>query len=163
MGISFSCPFANLDDLNSRLESYLVRTISFGSDGRTALQPINFDNQIPEQSKMLRSLGSGKMIIEGTLSFKRRELEAKLALKSPVFDKEDKMMIRSERLRSRDETPDKLHSINSQIVPPEYGEHRDRAALKLQKTYKSFRTRRQLADCAVLVEQRWYGSSNTRA
>lgn len=32
---------------------------------------------------------------------------------------------------------------------------RDLAALKLQKTYKSFRTRRQLADCAVLVEQRW--------
>ncbi|XP_009798415.1 IQ domain-containing protein IQM6-like [Nicotiana sylvestris] len=159
MGISFSCPFANLDDLNSRLESYLVRTISFGSDGRTTLQPINFVNQIPEQSKMLRSLGSGKMIIEGTLSFKRRELEAKLALKSPVFDKEDKMMIRSDSRRSRDETPDKLHSIsekNSQIVPPEYGEHRDRAALKLQKTYKSFRTRRQLADCAVLVEQRWW-------
>ncbi|KAG0485521.1 hypothetical protein HPP92_009600 [Vanilla planifolia] len=30
------------------------------------------------------------------------------------------------------------------------------AALKLQKVYKSFRTRRQLADCAVLVEQRWW-------
>ena len=32
---------------------------------------------------------------------------------------------------------------------------RDQAALKLQKVYKSFRTRRQLADCAVLAEQRW--------
>ncbi|MED6106217.1 IQ domain-containing protein iqm6 [Stylosanthes scabra] len=30
------------------------------------------------------------------------------------------------------------------------------AALKLQKVYKSFRTRRQLADCAVLAEQRWW-------
>ena len=28
-------------------------------------------------------------------------------------------------------------------------------ALRLQKVYKSFRTRRQLADCAVLVEQSW--------
>ncbi|CAH1452367.1 unnamed protein product [Lactuca virosa] len=33
---------------------------------------------------------------------------------------------------------------------------RDLAALKLQKTYKSFRTRRQLADCAILVEHRWW-------
>ncbi|KAL5683021.1 hypothetical protein ACJX0J_009406, partial [Zea mays] len=30
------------------------------------------------------------------------------------------------------------------------------AAVRLQKVYKSFRTRRQLADCAVLVEQRWW-------
>lgn len=33
--------------------------------------------------------------------------------------------------------------------------HHHLAALKLQKTYKSFRTRRQLADCAILVEHRW--------
>lgn len=30
------------------------------------------------------------------------------------------------------------------------------AAIKLQKVYKSFRTRRKLADCAVLIEQSWY-------
>ena len=30
------------------------------------------------------------------------------------------------------------------------------AAIKLQKVYKSFRTRRKLADCAVLIEQRWW-------
>ncbi|XP_037426198.1 IQ domain-containing protein IQM5-like [Triticum dicoccoides] len=30
------------------------------------------------------------------------------------------------------------------------------AAVRVQKVYKSFRTRRQLADCAVLVEQRWW-------
>lgn len=32
---------------------------------------------------------------------------------------------------------------------------RHEAALRLQKTYKSFRTRRQIADCAVIAEQRW--------
>ncbi|KAE9615946.1 hypothetical protein Lalb_Chr04g0260601 [Lupinus albus] len=30
------------------------------------------------------------------------------------------------------------------------------AALKLSNVYKSFQTRRQLADCAILVEQSWW-------
>lgn len=31
----------------------------------------------------------------------------------------------------------------------------DAAAIKLQKVYKSYRTRRNLADCAVVVEELW--------
>ncbi|KAJ6425722.1 hypothetical protein OIU84_026323 [Salix udensis] len=38
----------------------------------------------------------------------------------------------------------------------ESGNQRHQAALTLQKVYKSFRTRRQLADCAIAVEQRWW-------
>lgn len=48
-----------------------------------------------------------------------------------------------------------MHSKNmSEIDFPAVSRHL--AAIRLQKTYKSFRTRRQLADCAVLVEQRWW-------
>lgn len=36
------------------------------------------------------------------------------------------------------------------------GSPKHEAATKLQKVYKSFRTRRKLADCAVLIEQSWY-------
>lgn len=32
----------------------------------------------------------------------------------------------------------------------------DAAALKLQKVYKSYRTRRNLADCAVVIEELWF-------
>ncbi|KAL3615895.1 IQ domain-containing protein iqm2 [Castilleja foliolosa] len=40
------------------------------------------------------------------------------------------------------------------ILDPNSPQHE--AAIRLQKVYKSFRTRRKLADCAVLIEQSWW-------
>ena len=37
----------------------------------------------------------------------------------------------------------------------EANEEKDTAATRLQKFYKSYRTRRNLADCAVVVEELW--------
>ncbi|CAN4109298.1 unnamed protein product [Withania somnifera] len=158
MGITYSCPFTNFDDSDTKLESVLVRTLSFGNDAmRNALPPINFNDQNPQQSKMLKSYGSGKMLLEGTLSYKRRELEAKIGL--TAVDKEEKTMSRSDGLTSSEDISEEKHNMpgeNTEMIPLVCEKQRDEAAVKLQKTYKSFRTRRRLADCAILVEQRWW-------
>ncbi|KAJ1377322.1 hypothetical protein SESBI_49015 [Sesbania bispinosa] len=47
-----------------------------------------------------------------------------------------------------------VETIQSALSNPNSPKHI--VALKLQKVYKSFRTRRKLADCAILVEQSWW-------
>ncbi|KAF5747744.1 hypothetical protein HS088_TW05G00471 [Tripterygium wilfordii] len=153
MGVTFSCPLADMDDLESRFEAALVRSISF-DDG-----DIRFNGQDLENSAM-KSYGSGKIIFEGSLSFKGRELETLFSFKTPTADAENDMFLSSPTVKNGD-NGDQLprfdhlseNKLDSSTLKPET--HRYQAALKLQKVYKSFRTRRKLADCAVLVEQRW--------
>ncbi|KAK6149258.1 hypothetical protein DH2020_016783 [Rehmannia glutinosa] len=150
MGMTLSCPFANLDDLDSQLESYLVRSISFGGEDAKFSRSVSFDG--PDSTPFrLKSFGSGKMILKGSVSFKGKDLEAKISLESPPSKPEEHTMIRSFSFRTTN--ADNMPETN---LPSDSVKNRHLAALKLQKTYKSFRTRRQLADCAVLVEQRWW-------
>ncbi|XP_058204801.1 IQ domain-containing protein IQM6 isoform X2 [Rhododendron vialii] len=159
MGIPFSCPFTDLDDLDRRLEAYLMRSMSFesfdGSEIGTALRSVSFNGRDSEPA-IMRSFGSGKMILEGSLSLNGRELETTFSFRAPS-DTEENAFVRCSSSMSR-ENGEKLPTSSKMSKMPslESDNRRFHAALRLQKVYKSFRTRRQLADCAVLVEQRWW-------
>lgn len=150
MGIYFSCPFAEYIDVESGLESIVVKSINFGDDdAKTPVRSISFKSQDSETT-ILKSLGSGKMTIEASVSFKNRELEKMVSLASN--SQQSKLM--DNQSPGSDGGMVKIQSLP--ILDPTHPQHG--AALKLQKVYKSFRTRRKLADCAVLVEQSWYVS-----
>ncbi|KAL5563564.1 hypothetical protein UlMin_033311 [Ulmus minor] len=163
MGISFSCPFAEYNDLENGLESVIVKSINFGDEqAKTPVRSVSFNSRDSEPT-ILKSIGSGKMALETSVSFKGREFEKMVSLNVPLLDKEKKMAIVSISSNTSRKQIDVQSSIldspvgliqHSPLSDPAKDKHM--AALKLQKVYKSFRTRRKLADCAVLVEQSWW-------
>ncbi|KAF4357540.1 hypothetical protein G4B88_026919 [Cannabis sativa] len=154
MGISFSCPFANYSDVETGLESMIVNSISFGDEqAKTPLRSVSF-NSTDLEPTILKSIGSGKkMTLETSVSFKGSDLDKIILVKVPSLDKkEQNMAIVSSTISNRKQ----LDSQYSKPLIPDPASTKHMAALKLQKVYKSFRTRRKLADCAVLVEQSWW-------
>ncbi|XP_011048213.1 PREDICTED: uncharacterized protein LOC105142332 [Populus euphratica] len=161
MGISSSCPFSKYSDVDTGLESVIVKSISFGDDeAKTPVRLISFGDQDFEPA-ISKSLRSGKMVVERSVSFKGGELERMMSIRASPLDKEEDASTKSVSINSQemDNQPlmsdDGLEMIRkSAIFNPKSPKHE--AAVKLQKVYKSFRTRRKLADCAVLVEQSWW-------
>ncbi|GMI74280.1 hypothetical protein like AT3G13600 [Hibiscus trionum] len=149
MGVGFSWPFdkcSSTEMENGSLESITVKSISFGDEGiKTPLRSISFKISDSEPT-ILKSLGSGKMILEGSVSFKGRDLDKPESFKNKAMD------IQSPRGQNPDFFPESPRK--SQVSDPNNPQME--AAIRLQKVYKSFRTRRKLADCAVLVEQSWW-------
>jgi hypothetical protein len=145
MGILFSCP---ADDYDPMEEGILEPSASSGG-GEPAI---------------LRALGSRKLLIQGSLSFKRAQLDDNY---SGSLQVETEISIKTADIAAAPDSP----ATVAPLVPRELARvmradgvsgsgaespKHEAAALRLQKVYKSFRTRRQLADAAVLVEQSWW-------
>ncbi|KAM0924412.1 hypothetical protein ACQ4PT_004904 [Festuca glaucescens] len=141
MGMLFSCP-VEVDD-----ECGLIAEGS-GVVGEAA-------------TVLKASLSSGKLRIEGSLSFKREQqspagslqVETKISIStSPCDAVTAPLPVPAPRELVRTRFADAAAAVAG---APESPKH-EAAAVTLQKVYKSFRTRRRLADCAVLVEQNWW-------
>ncbi|CAH8369965.1 unnamed protein product [Eruca vesicaria subsp. sativa] len=144
MGVSFSCPFAEQEDVEAALDSITVKSISLGDDDecKTPKRSVNFNDKTLEPT-ILKSVGSGgKMVVEKSVSFKGMQLERMISLNRSVL--------------KEDHTKENGFELDNAISVLDPSNPKHEAAIKLQKVYKSFRTRRKLADCAVLVEQSWW-------
>ncbi|KAK1287149.1 hypothetical protein QJS10_CPB19g00833 [Acorus calamus] len=166
MGISFSCPGSDYDSLEEHVEAMSFK----GDDVQTTIRSVSFKGCDSEPT-IIKAL-SGKMLIEGSVSFKSTEsdpfqVETTISISSPTSDKKFVRSISFKRVESGRlkvdspkgvvwEPPPMLEATSDPLKETIGDPTSHEAAVKVQKVYKSFRTRRKLADCAVLVEQRWW-------
>ncbi|KAK1429223.1 hypothetical protein QVD17_11429 [Tagetes erecta] len=93
------------------------------------------------------------MVLQGSLSFSMKKMDSVLPIEFSSSSSTNNECLNALNF---EKTLSEPNFIWPESPLPEPLMKRHLAALKLQKTYKSFRTRRQLADCAILVEHRWW-------
>ncbi|KAK4777790.1 hypothetical protein SAY87_017977 [Trapa incisa] len=130
MGITLSCPLSKYIDIDNGFGAILMKSLCTANEEAKTLVRSFCYRDWDSRSVIPESARNKAVALEVSADFKAKD---KRTAESGGSEHEE------------------AESPTSVISFPQHD-----AAIKLQKFYKSFRTRRKLADCAVLVQQKWW-------